>query len=73
MADEKTYLERAKAALEDAFAEQLKARFTWLNNDVEGHANHVAELAGDVVKFESGMRDLKAMYEAALKIIDKVF
>lgn len=65
-------LERDRGLLEEAYGEQFKLRFAWLNNDVEGHSDHVAALCGDREKFKSGLRDLKAMRVAALKIIDEI-
>ena len=70
-----TAAERAKAALGEAFGEQIKQRFHWLNGDVEGAPvpEHIKVLAGDEVKFENGLRDLKEIYERATEIVDKVF
>jgi hypothetical protein len=73
MSETLTLAERAKIALGEGFGEQLKARFNWLNGDVESQSDHIKALAGDVVKFENGLRDLKLFYERAEESIDKVF
>ena len=71
---EKSYLERAQAALEEAaFEDQIKAHFEGFNMRLSSDAYALAKLDLYRDQFKQGMIALKAAYGAARECINEVF
>lgn len=70
MAD-KLLADRALAALDSAFADEVKRHFAGFVGQVDGDAGK--NIATDAEHFRMGLVDLKAAYASARKIVVEVF
>jgi hypothetical protein len=64
-------VERAHAALDDAFAERIKGHFGHFVGDVAGDG--MRDLTADEARFRNGLIQLKTAYGAYRALIGEVF